>query len=136
MSWRSGIRSESQGAVQVFYHEETGAFEMAVISALPEHGVMLTLDRTQTRALLDVCQHVFESPEPRIKMGQVPSTLWANTGFHFMGQLPNRPELFWFCFGPLDFYLPTDRVRAHFHDLRAILHLLKDPNPIDPQLPH
>lgn len=113
------IRSESEGSAQLFYHEKSGALQATVISALPEHGIILTLNLNQTQALLKICEQVFESPYCYNPLNP-PNHLWSDTGFHFMAPSPDKKDLFWFSFGSLNCYVPTKRMKVVFQDLKTV----------------
>lgn len=118
----NNVASKKQGVVEIEYDEVTGAFLSAVIHAIPDYGVLLTLDWPQTWGLLQVCEYVFEPSE--IKEEHVPKDLWADTGFRFMAPLCDRPDMFWLSFGPLNCYVPTERMKTVYQDLKATLDLL------------
>ena len=117
------IQGESQGTVQVFYDDGTGALIAALLSAVPEHGIQIILNWNQTQALLKVCEQVFESSNSYNPM-YPPNHLWSDTGFHFMAPRIENPELFWFCFGALNCNVPSARVKVAFQDLKTVFERL------------
>lgn len=117
------IRKISHGSVEIRLENETGRFKQSLIHATSDFGVLLTMNWKETYALLKVCEYVFDNPEKFEKEYLLP-WLWANTKFHFMAPLADRKELFWFSYGPLNCYVPTERMREVFSDLKAAFELL------------
>jgi hypothetical protein len=117
------LRIESQGVVQIEYEAGKGDFAFAIIRLIPNYGVLVTLDWNQTQAFIKVCELVFENIEMYQEQG-VPNYIWADTGFHFMAPLYDKPEVFWFCYGPLSCYVPKGKVLTAYKDLQKALELL------------
>ena len=117
---------KKSGAVEIEYDYETGAFLTAVIHAIPDFGVLLTLDWPQTWGLYKVCDYVFERPE-EFKVKGTQSHLWAKTGFHYIAPTCDRKDLFWLSFGPLNCWVPTNRMKVVYEDLKAALDLCGGP---------
>lgn len=125
MDERYNTGSEDHGVIQIQYAKDSGEFEWAVIRAIP-NGVLLTLDWNQTWALLRVCEHVFEAPA-EFEKRYISNHLWANTGFHFMAPLKDHNAPFWFSHGPLNCYVPREKMQTVYRDLKAALHIAGSP---------
>lgn len=115
-------KSVKHGSVEIRLDSETDAFVESVIQAVPDFGVLLTLDWEETWSLFKVCQYVFEDPAKFDEMYISPH-LWNKTRFHFMAPLCDRRNLFWFSCGPLNCWVPTERMREVFADLKTALDL-------------
>ena len=117
------VRTIKHGAVEIRFEGGSGQFDVAVIQAVPDFGILLTLNWDETWALFKVCEYVFETPD-KLEAQYISNHLWAKTKFHFMAPLVDRKDLFWFSYGPVNCYAPRERMLVVFEDLRAAFDLL------------
>jgi len=106
------------GRLDLYIDTETKALDRAVIRTMGEpFGPLLTLPPKDFQTVQKVLKYAFEDSEepPRF----FTADLWRGSNFSYLAPLADRSDLFWISSGPLNVYLPTEKLREVYADIKS-----------------
>lgn len=122
-----GLEVYTFDRLDLYIEEETRMLDRAVIRTTGEpYGPLLTLPPKDFQALKNVLRYTFENSEgvPRA----FSFDLWGGSSFFYLAPLVDRPDLFWISCGPLNVYLPTEKMSEVYADIKSAGDLIQSPS--------
>lgn len=114
-----GLEVHSFGRLDLYLKPETKEPARAILHTTGEpFGPLLTLTSKDLQALMRILEFTFDDPERPLEEGYS-FDLWKGSSFFYLAPMADRSDLFWISCGPLNVYLPTEKMREVYADIKS-----------------
>jgi hypothetical protein len=112
-----GLEVHSFGRLELYIKPEKKELAYATLhtTGVP-FDPFLTLPPKDFQALMKVLEFTFDDPERSLEEGYS-FDLWKGSSFFYLAPMAHRSDLFWISSGPLNVYLPTEKMREVYADI-------------------
>jgi hypothetical protein len=115
----TGLEIHRFGRLDLYLKPEERELDRAVLQTTGEpFGPLLTLTPNDLQTLTRVLQFTFDDPERSLREG-FSFSLWKDSSFSYLAPMADRSDLFWISCGPLNVYLPTEKMREVYADIKS-----------------
>ena len=109
----TGLEIHRFGRLDIYIKPEGRELDRAVHQTTGEpFGPLLTLTPKDFQTVRKVLKYTFEDSEEPPKF--FTADLWRGSNFSYLAPMADRSDLFWISCGPLNVYLPTEKMREVF----------------------
>lgn len=119
-----GLEVHSFGRLELYIKPVTKELARATLQTTGEpFDPFLTLPPKDFQALTKVLKYTFEDSEEPPKF--FTADLWRGSNFFYLAPMADRSDMFWISCGPLNVYLPTEKMREVYADIKSAEDLIQ-----------